>query len=171
MKKKKIDFSFIENMIRSKTFGIINTINQDGTPHSTGVLYAVSPTESKFALYVVTSTKYKKAKNIKRNPQVSFIITYPHHHIRFAPSSTITINGKVEILPFQNEELLAIFSEKRVLRMITKHLDSEEAENYIFLKIIPTPKVHVYGVGYNIFALRKGHTEGGYSVNIPEKRL
>ncbi|MHA1954111.1 MAG: pyridoxamine 5'-phosphate oxidase family protein [Candidatus Heimdallarchaeaceae archaeon] len=171
MKQKEITFSFIEDMVRTKTFGIINTVNQDGSPHTTGVLYAVSPPESKFALYVVTSKKYKKAKNIKRNPAVSFIITFPHHFFRFVPSNTITFNGKVEILPFENEELLAIFTEKRILRMITKDLDPEEKKDYVFLKIIPEPKVQVYGVGYNIFALRGGHTEGGYAVRIPAERL
>jgi len=171
MIKKNFLFSFIEKMVRTKTFGIINTVNQDGSPHSTGVLYGVSPPETKFALYIATSKKYKKAVNIKRNPAVSFIITFPHHYFRFAPSSTITFSGKVEILPFENKELLAIFYEKRILRMITEHLDSDEKKDYIFLKIIPKPKVHVYGVGYNILTLRKGHTEGGYSVIIPKERL
>ncbi|MCG3222227.1 MAG: pyridoxamine 5'-phosphate oxidase family protein, partial [Candidatus Heimdallarchaeota archaeon] len=112
MNKKNFSFSFIEKMVRTKTFGIINTVNQDGSPHSTGVLYGVSSPEKKFALYIATSKKYKKAVNIKRNPTVSFIITFPHHYLRFAPSSTITFSGKAEILPFENKELLAIFYEK-----------------------------------------------------------
>ena len=55
--------------------------------------------------------------------------------------------------------------------MVTKNLDPEETEDYVFLKIVPESKVHVFGVGYNIWVLRRGHTEGGYSINIPEERL
>jgi hypothetical protein len=158
-------------MIRSKTFSIITTLNPDNTPHTTGILYGVSPPFSKFSLYVLTSKNYKKVGNIQRNPMVSFIIPYPHHHLRFVPSGTITINGEAEILPFKTEKIKDIFSEKRILRMITKDLNPEETENYVFLKIKPNPRILVYAVGQNIWKLRSSHTEGGYSVKIPEERL
>jgi len=51
---KKHTFSFVEQEIRKKTFGILTTLNQDGTPHTSGILFGVSPTESKFELYLKT---------------------------------------------------------------------------------------------------------------------
>jgi len=154
------------------TFGILSTLNKDGSPHSTGVLYAVSSPDSDFALYIVTSRKYKKTKNISNDPKVSFVIPFPHHFLRFVPSSTVTFYGEVEILPFEkHEELLLIFTEKRILRMITMHLTDEEKKDYVFLKIKPSPKIHCYGLGYSLFKLRGSHSEGGYSVIIPEDRL
>ena len=171
MNSSKFTFNFIEEQIRSKTFGIISTINRDGSPHTTGVLYGVSPPKAKFALYIITSNKYRKVRNIKRNPLISFIIPFPHHILRFAPSSSITLNGVIEILPFENKELIAIFKEKRILRLITKHLDPEERKDYVFLKIKPKAVIQVFGVGFNIWKLRGSHTEGGYAVRIPEERL
>jgi nitroimidazol reductase NimA-like FMN-containing flavoprotein (pyridoxamine 5'-phosphate oxidase superfamily) len=171
MNSDKLTFDFIEEKIRTKTFGIITTIDTDGSPHTTGVLYGVSSPNTKFALYILTSKKYRKTRNIKRNPTVSFIIPFPHHILRFVPSSTITLTGNVEILPFENEKIFSIFSDKRILRMIIKDLNPEDKMDYIFLKIVPESKIRVYGIGYNIWSLRKSHTEGGYVVRIPEERL
>jgi hypothetical protein len=54
MSKKTLNFEFIEREIRKKTYGILSTINQNGHSHSTSILFAVSPPESKFALYILT---------------------------------------------------------------------------------------------------------------------
>ena len=171
MKSKEFTFSFIEEMIRSKTFGVLTTLNSNNTPHTSGVLYGVSTPESIFELYIATSKKYRKTKNIIKNPSVSFLIPFPHHHLRFVPSGTVTIYGDAKIIPFDNEDILAIFSEKRILRLVTKNLNSEEMKDYVFIKIKPKPKILVYALGYSIWKLRGSHTEGGYSVRIPEKRL
>jgi len=52
MKSKRLTSSFIEEMIRTKTIEILTTINPDNTHHTTGVLYRVSPPQSKFTLYI-----------------------------------------------------------------------------------------------------------------------
>ena len=171
MKKNQFTFSFIEKEVRNKTFGILTTINKDGSPHMTGVLYGVSPKSSEFALYITTSSKYKKTKNIVINPKVSFIIPFPHHFLRFVPSSTVAFNGEAEIVSFENDEILNVFSQKRILNMVTANLNSEEKKDYVFIKIKPYPKVLCYGIGHSIWKLRGSHTEGGYSVIIPQDRL
>ena len=171
MKVQKFDFNFIENEVSKKTFGVLNTLNKDGTPHTTGVLYGVSPSSSKFALYVLTLEKYKKTKNIINNPRISFTITFPHYWLRFAPACTVTFYGKAEIIDFYSEGVLDIFSQKRILRHITKNLESDEIKDYVFIKIKPYAKVLCFGLGHNIFKLRGSHTEGGYTVTIPKNRL
>jgi len=171
LKKQQFTFSFVESEIRNKTFGVLTTLNNDGSPHSTGVLYGVSSPDSDFALYIATSRKYKKTKNISNNPKVSFVIPFPHHILRFVPSSTVTFYGEVEILPLaDHEELLPIFSEKRILKFITEHLTDEEKKDYVFLKLKPYTKVYCYGLGYSPLKLRGSHTEGGYTVIIPKER-
>ncbi|OLS29503.1 MAG: hypothetical protein HeimAB125_22450, partial [Candidatus Heimdallarchaeota archaeon AB_125] len=79
MSKLKLDFKFIEREIRNKSFGILNTINPDGNPHTTGILYGVSKPEVEFALYLLTSMYYRKVKNIQRYENVSFVLPFPHH--------------------------------------------------------------------------------------------
>ena len=171
MNKPQFSFSFIEKQIRKKTFGILTTINRDGTPHTSGICYGVSPPSSKFCLYCVTSKKYKKVRNIQKNPMVSFIIPFPHFYIRFAPSGTVTFNGEAEFVPIDNDEVQTIFSKKRILRLIRKEISTPEKESLTFIRIKPTPKVLCNGVGFNVFKLRKEHRHGGYTVRIPQERL
>ncbi len=170
MTKNKFDFPFIENEIRNKTVGILNTINPNDSPHSSGILYGVSKPEDEFCLYLKTLKKSRKVKNIKRNPNVSFVIPFPHHYFRFIPAGTITINGQAELVPINSPEIIEIFSEKNVLKMIVEDLNLEEDKETTFIRIKPKPKILVYGVGFNILKLRSSHTSVSYSVRIPEER-
>ncbi|MHA1217897.1 MAG: pyridoxamine 5'-phosphate oxidase family protein [Candidatus Heimdallarchaeaceae archaeon] len=166
----KFNFSFIEREIRKKTFGILTTLNSDESPHTTGILYGVSKPDTEFALYLLTSRNYRKVRNIQRNPKVSFIIPFPHHHFRFVPSGTITLNGVAKLVTVNTENIIEIFSEKRILKMIIADIDLEQDEEYVFIKIESDPKILCYGVGFGILKLRSSHTEGGYSVTIPNER-
>ncbi|UCG03334.1 MAG: pyridoxamine 5'-phosphate oxidase family protein [Candidatus Heimdallarchaeota archaeon] len=149
----------------------MTTLNKDGTPHTTGILYEVSPPSSKFALYCLTSKKYKKARNIEQNPNISLLIPFPHFYIRFAPSSTVTIQGKADFIPTNDMETQNVFRKKRILRLIISEIKQREQESLTFIRIKPQNKVLCYGLGFNIFKLRKGHAQGGYSVIIPQDRL
>ena len=146
-------------------------MNSDGSPHTTGILYGVSKPDTEFALYLLTSKKYRKIRNILNNPKISFIIPFPHHHMRFVPSGTITLNGVAKIVPINTEEdIIEIFFEKRILKLIIADIDFEKNENYVFIKIEPDPKILCFGVGLNIWKLRGSHTEGGYSITVPPER-
>jgi len=166
-----LNFVFIEKKIRKKTFGILTTLNHDGTPHTTGILYAVSAPSSQFALYFITSEKYKKVRNIKKNPHVSFIIPFPHYYLRFAPSGTVTFNGKIELVSIDTPEIFELFQRKRILRLITKEIKKDFTDPYLFMKMVAESKVLCFGVGINVMKLRKHHPQGSYSVIIPEERL
>lgn len=170
MSLTKFNFSFIVREIRKKTFGILNTLNSDGTPHTTGILYGVSKPDTEFALYLLTSKKYKKLRNIQNNPKISFIIPFPHHHLRFVPSGTITLNGIAKLVPLNSRDIIEIFSEKRILKLIIANINFEKNEELVFIKIEPDSKILCYGVGFSIWKLRGSHTEGGYSVTIPTEK-
>ncbi len=167
----KKSFVFIEKQIRKKTFGILTTLNQDGTPHTTGILYAVSAPPSQFSLYFLTSKKYKKVRNIKKNPQVSFIIPFPHYCLRFLPSGTVTFYGKAKLIPLDTPEISELFQSKRILRLISMEVKQGTNESLTFLKMTPNPKVLCFGVGISAMKLRKNHAKGAYSVIIPNGRL
>ena len=110
---QKFDFHFIKNEIRKKTFGILTTLNNDGSPHTSGIIYGVSDKDDKFALYLLTYKKNKKVRNIQRHPKVSFVIPFPHHILRLIPSGAITINCNAKILPVNTKEIIQIFEKKR----------------------------------------------------------
>ena len=167
MTKKKFDFDFIEKKIRTKTFGILNTINPNNSPQSSGILFAVSKPGEDLCIYLKTLKRFRKTKNIQKNPNVSFVIPFPHHYFRFIPAGTITIKGKAELVPFESEEVIEVLSEKKILKMIVKDLDPEVKET-TFIRIKPRPKILCYGVGYNVIQLGRAHTSVSYSVRIPE---
>ncbi|MFW9886819.1 MAG: pyridoxamine 5'-phosphate oxidase family protein [Candidatus Thorarchaeota archaeon] len=170
MPRKDFSFDFIEREVRKKTFGVLTAVDTNGRPHSTGILYGVSPPKSKFALFVVTSESSAKVRHIKRNSNVSLVVTFPHYYIRFAPASYVMFRGTAELVPLDDSDAQWAFNQKRILRM-NQGVDPELLEKALFIKINPEPTVFCYGVGIGIMELRREHTEGDYKVTIPSDRL
>lgn len=110
-------------------------------------------------------------RNIHRNPNVSFLIPYPVSFLPFVPSRTVTIYGKAELTAIDDIDVRGIFSKKRILRMIINEIETQYTESFIFIRIIPNPKLLCFGLGFNVLKLRKAHGQGGYSVIIPQERL
>ncbi len=171
--KKITNFEFIENEIRKKTFGIISTIDQNSHSHSTGVVYGVAPSNSKFALYILTDRNYKKVRNIENNNSVSFVIPFPHHILRFVPASCVQFQGTAQIVPFNDSEAQESFRNgSKILKMNLKQLSniSDQEKGAVFIKIIPNNKLFCYGLGFSLMELRKNIESGSYFVTIPHER-
>jgi len=172
MKTRSFSFNYVEKQIRKKTFAILTTVSPKDRPQSTGILFGVSPPTSKFAIYMFTSRKYAKVRNIKKNPFVSLIIPFPHYWLQFVPASTVRLQGSAELVSADNSEALTVFRQKRILRMILPYQDQPDTmEEYIFIKLKPDEKVFCYGLGMGVMELRKTHTAGGYTVKIPSERI
>jgi general stress protein 26 len=166
----RFSFDFIEKKIRKKTFGVLTTIDIKGRPHSTGIIYAVGPPEKPFALYNIVSANYAKVRNIKRNPNVSLVVTFPHYWIRFAPSSYIMFRGTAEILPADDTDGRWAMSQTRIGRM-NLQIEAEEAGTELaYIKMIPEPTIFCYGVGIGLMEIRGDHANSAYKVTIPEER-
>ena len=116
MKQKNFTSEFIEKMIRKKSFGILSTVSPNNWSQSTGVVYGVTDKSEKLKLYIITSKNYKKTQNISKNPHVSFVITFPHYYIRFAPASTVQFQALAKILPMTDKGAIHSFYKKRILR-------------------------------------------------------
>jgi len=159
----------VEEYIRKKDFGILGSMSSTGRPHSTGILYAVSPPEQKFVLYIITGKKYRKTKNIIKNPNVSIVIPFPHHILRFIPAPCIQFQAKAEIVARTDEEVRACFQRNRILRKTLKQ--AYDNENIVFLKIIPDKTIFGHGIGMSMFELRKDETKGSFKSIIPTERL
>ncbi len=169
------DFAYIEKRIRKRTFGVLGTVDGRGRPHSTGLVYGVAPKDHPFALYVLTGAKYKKTRNVKRNPAVSFVIPFPHHWLRFIPDYVVQFQGTATILPVDDEIAVESFSHRMILRenlkaaeKIARERTDDEA---VFIKITPDRKIHVFGLGIGPMTMLRNVEAGAYSVEIPEDRL
>ncbi|UCE09273.1 MAG: pyridoxamine 5'-phosphate oxidase family protein [Candidatus Thorarchaeota archaeon] len=169
MMEERFSFEFVEKQIRKKTFGVLSTIDKKGRPHSTGVLYGVSPPESSFALYVIVGEDYVKTKNVRRNPNVSLVVTFPHYWVRFAPAAYVRFRGTAEILPLDDPDGQWAFQQQRILRM-AERTELSEDEAAVFIKINSEPTIFCYGLGLSLMEFRRTHTEAGYRVKIPENR-
>jgi Pyridoxamine 5'-phosphate oxidase len=92
--KAPFTFAYVERLLRTKNFGILTTITPDGRSHSVGVIYALSPPGEPFCIYLITRPVLKKARNISNNPNVSFVVPFPHHVFRTVPPACIQFQGK-----------------------------------------------------------------------------
>ena len=168
MPAEQRSFAFIEAQLRRKTFGVLGTVNPDGSLQSTGILYAVSPPGSAFRLYLLTERSFLKARNVARNPQVSFLVPYPHRLLPFVPASCISFPGTAEIVPLDDPEGRAAFAANRILRMNLAEADA--TPDGILLRIRPKRSMHCYGIGIGLMRIARNPAEAGYSVEIPADR-
>jgi hypothetical protein len=151
------------------TFGILSTVNPGGSLQTTGILYGVSRPGAGFRLYLLTDPSYLKVRNILRNPEVSFLVPYPHHFLRFVPASCISFSGTAEIVPEDDQEARGAFQSSRILRM---NLDQTSSmEQAVFIKVRPKRRMHCYGVGLGLMEITRNAAEAGYSVEVPSDRL
>ena len=163
------DFSFIEAQLRKKTFGVLSTINPRGSLQSTGIIYGVSPPRSKLRLYLITERSYVKVRNISRNPEVAFLVPYPHHLLPFVPASCVSFPGTAEIVSLDDPEGREAFSEGRMLRM---NLEQGAAmEEAVFIRLHPKGRMHCYGVGIGLMTIARNPSVAAYSVEISADRL
>ncbi len=169
MPRNPRDFRFIEAQLRKMTFGVLSTINPGGSLQTTGILYGVSPPGTGFRLYLLTDRGFLKVRNILRNPEVSFLVPYPHHFLRFVPASCISFPGTAEIVPEDDPEAQEAFQSSRMLRMNLKETSS--MENAVFIKISPKRSIHCYGVGFGLMEIARDVSAVGYSVEVPSDRL
>ncbi|MFX1603256.1 MAG: pyridoxamine 5'-phosphate oxidase family protein, partial [Promethearchaeota archaeon] len=155
--------------VRKKSFGVLSVVDKKGRPHSTGILYGVSPPQSKLAFYIIVGSGYAKVRHIKKNPNVSLVVTFPHYYIRFAPASYAMFRGVADFVPIDNDEVQWAFRQKRILRMSINTVS--EGHDIVVIRIRPEPTVFCYGLGIGLLDSRRSPETGSYKVTIPEHRL
>jgi len=167
---ERFSFADVEKELRKKIFGIINTVDTKGRPHSTGIIFGLSAPGDPVAFYVVTQRTAAKVRYIKKNPNVSFIVTFPHHYLRFIPDSTVMVRGKADLLSLDDECFRRAFEQKKMLKM-NLQMDPETMAQAVVIRIIPDRTVFCYGIGIGLNEMRKDPTQARYKVTIPEERL
>lgn len=144
----ELPFELIEREIRRRSYGILSTVSREGRPHSTGVLYGVSARNRHFALFVLTDRRYKKARDIAVNDNVSFTIPITRRLPLFPPNS-IQFQGRATLLPLTDEEGKAAFGTSLLLRRTLSQL-SQKTETSTFIRINPNPILYPYGIGFSL---------------------
>ncbi|MFX1485016.1 MAG: pyridoxamine 5'-phosphate oxidase family protein [Promethearchaeota archaeon] len=163
---KESRFELVERKVRGKSFAVISTVDSKNAPHSTGVVFVMSPPEEDLMFYVLTQSKSAKVRNIRRNPNVSLVVTFPHYYLRFIPASSVMIRGTADLVGLDDPGAQAAFAQKgRKL-----DADSEELKGTVVIRIKPRKTIYVYGVGVGVNQMRKDPTSARYKVTIPAER-
>lgn len=166
----RLTFEMVEEAIRKKNYGVLNTVSGDGRPHSAGVMYAVSARNRPFDLYIVTDRRSKKARNITLNPNISFAIPIPRWP-SFLPPSSVQFQGKAELLTLNDEAAREAFNASMVLRRVLKIQLAQKQEVSTFIRVRPNPVIFTYGVGISVMQLVKHIEAAAGRVEIPASRL
>jgi hypothetical protein len=164
-------FDFLESKLRTKTYGILGTNAPDGRPHSVGVVYAMPPAGMPFCLYLITRPVLKKARNIQTNPNVSFVVPFPHYLFRMLPPASIQFQGKAEFIPIDDRVAIEAFQRSIVLRRSLEH--SLNLGQSTFIRIIPDSKIFSFGIDASIwrYLMRsKNKSLGNYYVLVPQNQ-
>jgi hypothetical protein len=164
-------FDYIEKQLRKKTFGILTTVTPQGRPHSVGVVYAVAPPGQPFCLYLITRPVLKKARNIRDNPNFSFVVPFPHYLFRSIPPRCIQFQGKAELLPIDDPIVIKAFQSSIVLKRSMEH--SLRLGESVFIRIVPDKKIFCFGIGANILQFlisSQNKNLGNFYVIVPENR-
>lgn len=138
-------FAYVEKLLRRKNFGVLTTITPKGKPHSIGVVYAVSPSTEPFCIYLITRPVLKKARNIQTNPNISFVVPFPHYVFRIIPPACVQFEGKARLVPIDNPIALKAFQNAIVLRRSMMH--SIDLGESTFIRLFLTPKSFLLELG------------------------
>jgi uncharacterized protein YhbP (UPF0306 family) len=166
------DFAGVERALRQRTFGTLSTLTDRGTPHATGVVYAVSAREEPLALYVTTRTTTRKARNISDRREVAFVVPVPHRLIPLFPPRAIQFLATASVVPADDEGANRAFASSWFLRRIlsTERRIVSEGGDLCFIRIRPEGRLFTYGMGMSVLDnLRRPRGAIG-RVSIPADR-
>lgn len=164
-------FAYVEKQLRKKNFGILGTVTPQGRPHSVGVVYSVAPREQPFSLYLISRPVLKKTRNISNNPNVSFVVPFPHYLLRLIPPSCVQFQGVAELISLDDPTAIRAFQSSIVLRRSLRH--SLELGESIFIRIVPNKKIFCYGIGANVWQFlipSQNRDLGNFYVIVPQNR-
>ena len=127
-----------------------------------------------FCLYLITRPELKKARNIRDNPNVSFVVPFPHYLFRSIPPRCIQFQGKAELLPIEDDDdrdpvVVNAFQRSIVLKRSMEH--SLRLGESIFIRIVPDKKIFCFGIGANLLRLlipSQNKNLGNFYVTVPE---
>lgn len=147
-----IPFDDVVKALRQQTFGTLSTLSARGTPHATGVVYAVSRSDEPLTLYVTTRTTTQKVRNIHARPDIAFVVPVPYRFVPMFPPRAIQFQGTAVVVPAEDEAAVRAFSSSWFLRRILAAEQRIVAEggDLCFIRIRPAQKLFTYGMGMSV---------------------
>ena len=170
--RRKSALVAVESAIRKRKFGTLSTLKSDGSPHATGVVYAVSPPADPLTVYVTTRRTTMKVRNILNHPAVAFVIPVPHHLLSVVPPSVVQFTGSAEILSDRDRDAVEAFQSSWFHRRILAAEQRIVAElpEMCFIAIRPQGALFTYGIGMTALEVVRRPRQAIGRVRLPEDR-
>ena len=169
---RSVRFDDVERVIRRQTFGTVSTLTRHGHPHATGIVYAVSPPNHPLLLYITTRAGTVKVANIRRTPEVAFVIPVPHRLVPLFPPAAVQFHGTATIVDADDGAAIAAFQStwfhRRILRAEQRIV--EEGGEMCFIAIRPMRVLFTYGVGMSALRVMRRPRQAIGRVDLPADR-
>jgi nitroimidazol reductase NimA-like FMN-containing flavoprotein (pyridoxamine 5'-phosphate oxidase superfamily) len=163
-------FEDLTRLIAKRNFCVLATQGLRG-PHVVGVSYFAHGLD----LYIPTSAKTAKARNVRRDPHVAVHIpvTWP---LVPAPPKSIQFRGKADILPINdpaaNEALehgsLVI---RHVFRRLLERADTQTWGESIWIHVRPGRRIETFMIGVPPTAIFRDEKKAMLHFEVPQKDL
>ena len=136
----------LTRLIARRNFCVLATQGLRG-PHIAGVSYFPRGLD----MYILTSARTTKARNVQRDPRVAVHIPVPWPLIP-APMRSIQFRGTAEILPIDdagaNEALEhGSFVMRRVMRRLLRNVDTQVWGENIWIHVHPRKRIETFMIG------------------------
>jgi len=147
-----ISFEGAEKALRQRTFGTLSTLTEQGAPHATGVVYAVSAPDDSLALYVTTRTTTRKVRNVRARADIAFVVPVPRPLLPVFPPRAIQFLGTATVVSAEDDGAVRAFSSSWFLRRIlaTEQRIVTEGGELCFIRIRPERMLFTYGMGTSV---------------------
>lgn len=136
----------LTRLIAKRSFCVLATQGVRG-PHVAGVSYFARGLD----LYILTSAKTVKARNVRREPRVAVHIPVPWPLVP-VPMKSIQFRGMAEILPIDdvsaNEALEhSSFVMRRVMRRLLRNVDTGVWGESVWIHVHPRKRIETFMIG------------------------
>ena len=139
----------VKKIMKKNIWCVLSTTNIKGNPQSSVVMYQ---SDGK-AIYFTTGETALKARNMRRNNNVSITIPFwmnTFHKLIPAPPAELHFRGTVEFLNREHEEI-----QKNLARVLKFEEKAGLSVKTVYAKVTPGKKIATFGVGIKLLELRK----------------
>lgn len=136
----------LTRLIAKHNFCVLATQGLRG-PHVVGVSYFARGLD----LYILTSAKTVKARNVRRDPRVAVHIPVPWPLVP-APMKSIQFRGSAEILPIDDPDASEAlehgsFVMRRVMRRLLRNVDAKVWGESVWIHVHPRKRIETFMIG------------------------
>jgi len=155
-------------LVAKRSFCVLATQGQRG-PHVAGVSYFARGLD----LYIPTSAKTAKARNIRRSPHVGVHIPVPWPIIP-APPRSIQFRGTATIVPIDDAEANSALTHaspiiRRVFRRLIENVDTQTWGESIWIHVRPRGRIETFMIGVPMTTIFRDENKAMLHFDVPSE--